>query len=93
MIVHIGNEISINSHDVVAIFDIENTSTGGITREFLNHASDTFQVINVSYNMPKSFIICENSKGVKILYITNVSVNTLKNRFNSSSAYGLAKCV
>jgi hypothetical protein len=43
--------------------------------------------------MPKSFIICENSKGVKILYITNVSVNTLKNRFNSSSAYGLTKSV
>lgn len=83
MLVHIGNEISIKSSDVVAIFDIENTSTGSITREFLNHASDTCKIVNVSYNMPKSFIICQNSKGSRILYITNVSVNTLKNRFNS----------
>lgn len=86
MLIHIGNEISIKSSDVVAIFDIENTSTGSITREFLNHASDTCKIVNVSYNMPKSFIICQNSRGNKILYITNVSVNTLKNRFNSIKA-------
>ncbi|MCC8069471.1 MAG: DUF370 domain-containing protein [Ruminococcus sp.] len=83
MIVHIGNEISIKSSDVIGIFDMENTSTGSITREFLNSASSNFKVVNVSYNMPKSFILCQNSKGERLLYITNVSVSTLKNRFNS----------
>jgi hypothetical protein len=83
MIVHIGNEISIKSSDVVGIFDMENTSTGSITREFLNHASETLKVINVSYNMPKSYILCVGAKGSRILYITNVSVNTLKARFNA----------
>lgn len=82
MIVHIGNEISIKSCDVVGIFDIENTSTGSITRDFLNHVSNTAKVVNVSYSMPKSFIVCLNSKGENIIYITNVAVNTLKNRFN-----------
>jgi uncharacterized protein YbbK (DUF523 family) len=83
MIVHIGNEISVKSSDVVGIFDMENTSTGSITRKFLNHASETLRVINVSYNMPKSYILCVGSKGCGILYITNVSVNTLKARFNA----------
>lgn len=83
MIIHIGNEVYVKSSDVVGIFDMENTSTGSITREFLNHASDTFEVVNVSYSMPKSFIVCEDSNGSRILYITNVSVNTLKNRFNA----------
>jgi hypothetical protein len=83
MLVHIGNEISIKSSDVVGIFDMENTSTGSITREFLNHASETLKVVNVSYNMPKSYILCVSSKGSRILYITNVSVNTLKARFNA----------
>jgi len=83
MIIHIGNEVSIKSCDIVGIFDIENTSTSSITKHFLSHASNTFKVVNVSYDMPKSFVICQNSKGDKVLYITNVSVNTLKNRFNS----------
>lgn len=81
MIVHIGNEIAIKSSEVVGIFDIENTSTGSITREFLNYFGKVSNVVNVSYNMPKSFILCD-SKDKKVLYITNVSVNTLKNRFN-----------
>jgi hypothetical protein len=84
MIVHIGNEIAIKSSDVVGIFDIENTSTGSITREFLNHFGTVSEVVNVSYDMPKSFILCQ-SKDKKVLYITNVSVSTLKNRFNQSN--------
>ena len=83
MIVHIGNEVSIKSSDVIGIFDMENTSTGSITKDFLSHADDNFKVINVSYSMPKSFILCQNSNGDRLLYITNVSVNTLKNRFNT----------
>lgn len=83
MIVHIGNEVSIKSSDVIGIFDMENTSTGSITRDFLNHANSNFKIVNVSYNMPKSFILCQNSKGERLLYITNVSVNTLKHRFNA----------
>lgn len=83
MIVHIGNEVSIKSSDVIGIFDMENTSTESITRDFLNHANSNFKIVNVSYNMPKSFILCQNSKGERLLYITNVSVNTLKHRFNA----------
>lgn len=83
MIVHIGNEVSIKYSDVIGIFDMENTSTGSITKDFLSHADGNFKVINVSYSMPKSFILCQNSNGDRLLYITNVSVNTLKNRFNT----------
>lgn len=83
MIIHIGNEIAIKSSEVVGIFDIENTSTGSITREFLNHFGKVSKVINVSYDMPKSFILC-NSKKQQVLYITNVSVSTLKRRFNNN---------
>lgn len=87
MIVHIGNEIAIKSSDVVGIFDMENTSTGSITREFLNHFGKVSKVVNVSYDMPKSFVLCVDVKGSKTLYITNVSVDTLKNRFNSNKIF------
>lgn len=83
MIIHIGNEIAIKSSEIVGIFDIENTSTGSITREFLNHFGKVSKVVNVSYDMPKSFILC-NSKKQQVLYITNVSVGTLKHRFNNN---------
>lgn len=84
MIVHIGNGVAIKSSEVVGIFDIENTSTGSITREFLNHFGKCLKVVNVSYSMPKSFILCNNERE-KVLYVTNVSVSTLKNRFNRNS--------
>ncbi len=65
--------------DIVGVFDIENTTTGKNTSKLLERATKEKRIINVSYDMPKSFIVCiENGK--ELIYITNISAATLRKR-------------
>ena len=73
MYVHLGNEITINDKGIIGIF--ENTSLGNDTREFLKKSTDTGKIVNVSYEMPKSFIVCDNK-----VYISQISASSLYKR-------------
>ena len=75
MYVHLGNEITINDKGIIGIFDIENTSLGNDTRELLKKSTDTGKIVNVSYEMPKSFIVCDNK-----VYISQISASSLYKR-------------
>ena len=75
MYVHLGNEITINDKGIIGIFDIENTSLGNDTREFLKKSTDSGKIINVSYEMPKSFIVCDNK-----VYSSQISASSLYKR-------------
>ena len=75
MYVHLGNEITINDKGIIGRFDIENTSLGNDTREFLKKSTDTGKIVNVSYEMPKSFIVCDNK-----VYISQISASSLYKR-------------
>ena len=80
MYLHLGNDVLINTKDIIGIFDIENTSTSRLTKKYLNDKSDKKTIVNVSYEMPKSFIICKNNSNEEILYISQISVATLRKR-------------
>ncbi|MGN0613592.1 MAG: extracellular matrix regulator RemB [Porcipelethomonas sp.] len=79
MFIHLGNNILINSRDIVGIFDIENTTTGKNTSRLLENATREKRVITVSYEMPKSFVVCIE-KGKEIVYISQISAATLRKR-------------
>ncbi len=80
MFIHLGNDIIVNSKNIVGIFDIENTTTGKNTSKLLEKATKEKRVINVSFEMPKSFII-SIEKGREIIYISHISVATLRKRY------------
>lgn len=79
MYLHLGNDIVVHRREIVGIFDIENTSTGKITKEFLSRAEKNHKVVNVSYEMPKSFIVCVKDNE-QIVYISQISCATLRKR-------------
>jgi len=83
MYIHLGNEISISDKGIIGIFDIENTSLGNDTRQFLKRATDDDSVVNVSFEMPKSFIVC-NEKNAETVYISQISADTLLKRAKTS---------
>lgn len=82
MYLHLGEETAIRSEGIIGIFDIENTSVSKHTKEFLAYAGKSGQVKNVSYDMPKSFIICSENRSSKksTVYISPISAATLKKR-------------
>lgn len=82
MYIYLGNEISVSDKCVTGIFDLENTTIGKATKEFLDRAEREKRVVNVSYEMPKSFIVC-NERGREVVYISQISVATLRKRANT----------
>lgn len=76
---HAGNNVNIRKKDIVAIFDIDKTSTHKVTRDFLAHAEKSGIVNNVTDDIPRSFIVTERD-GVRKVYISQLSPATLKER-------------
>ena len=75
MFLFLGGDISVRADDVVGIFDIEECSVGRITADYLNAGQKGGRIVNVSEDMPQSFIVT-----VDKTYISNVSHSTIVNR-------------
>lgn len=85
MYLHLGSDTVAYNDDVIGIFDIENTSLGKSTKTFLSNSEKSKRIYNVSYEMPKSFIICfDNRIKKETVYISNISVSTLRKRAESN---------
>ena len=83
MFLHLGNDVLINTKDVVGIFDIENTSVSKTTKDFLNSASKNARVINCTLEMPKSFVVTLDKDFTETVYISQMSSATLLKRFKN----------
>lgn len=82
MYLHLGNEVLINTKNLIGIFDIENSSTSKNTKNYLNLASKNKNIVNVSFDMPKSFVVTLDEDFSEKVYITPISCATLKKRFD-----------
>ena len=84
MYLHLGQDVVVRSRDIIGIFDIENTSVSKITKEYLGGKEKEHRVVNVSTELPKSFIVCSSGDGRKkgeiTVYISQISCSTLKKR-------------
>lgn len=79
MYIHLGGEYVVSQDDIIGIFDLENTTVSKATRKFLNLSEKRKEVINVSYELPKSFILTSKNNKNKV-YISQISPSTLNKR-------------
>lgn len=79
MYLHIGNNYSLDTRDIVGIFDIENTTVEKCTKNLLERAEKEKICIYTTYEMPKSFIVTMK-KGSERVYISKLSAVTLRKR-------------
>ncbi len=79
MYLHLGQDVVVPSRNIVGIFDIENTSISKITKEFLGGQEKKHHVINVSSELPKTFVVCQE-QGNTVVYISQISCATLRKR-------------
>ena len=79
MFLHVGNDVVVRFKDIIAILDMETTTVSKITRGYLNSAQEKGFVINVSEDLPKSFIVAQKGKA-KSVYISHISSATLLKR-------------
>ena len=76
MYIHIGGDVSLPADKILGIFDIEKTAVNKDVNDNLMKLQKQGKIYYVSYDMPKSFIVTDD-----YVYISNVSVFTLKRRF------------
>ena len=79
MYLHLGQDTVVLLDEIVGIFDIENASISLQTKRNLANAEQHGRVVNVSSELPKSFVVCEHNRKVTV-YISQISSQTLKKR-------------
>lgn len=79
MYIYLGQDTVISTADILGIFDIENTSTSRITRDYLKAAQQRGEIVEVSAELPKSYVVCQRGGKVSV-YLSQISPSTLKKR-------------
>lgn len=83
MFLHLGNDAVIREDEIVAVYDMDNTTISRQSRDFLAHAQKSGMVVDICDDLPKSYIVT-NSDGVTKVYISSVSTRTIMKRAKSS---------
>ena len=79
MYLHLGQDVIVNERTIVGVFDMDNSTVSRHTRAFLARAQREGRVVNVSLELPKCFIVCEEN-GRETVYISQISTATLLRR-------------
>ena len=79
MYLHLGQDTVITTDSIIAMFDIDACTVSKKTRDFLAAAQKNGEVVNVSFELPRSFVVCR-SNGKTTVYISQLSTKTLQGR-------------
>ena len=80
MYLHLGQSTIIIHDEIIVIFDLDNTTVSKKTRDFLSVSEKKGIIKTVSYELPKSFIVCSDKKGESTVYLSQISCATLLKR-------------
>ena len=83
MYLHLGQNEVIAEHTIIGIFDLDKCSTSKRTRDYLSAAEREGVVLDISGDLPKSFVICDHPYHRQIVYLSQLNPSTLKNRAES----------
>lgn len=90
MYIHLGQDVSVLLDDVIGIFDMDTSTISRKTQNYLNQAQKNGEIISITDDLPKTFIVCRDPMNVKskIIYLSQISSATLLKRANMFNNYG-----
>lgn len=81
MYLHLGEQKVVKKRDIVGIFDMDTATVMKSTRNFLKIAEKNGEAETLSFELPKSFIICKKrNRKEKKVYISQITPATLLKR-------------
>lgn len=83
MYLHLGQETLIHTGELIGLFDLDKTTLSARTREYLALAQKENRVVNVSTELPKSFVVLGGAKPT--VYISQLTTATLKKRADQNT--------
>ena len=88
MFLHLGENTVITTNEIIGIFDMDNTTVSKITRDYLSSMQKNKRIVDVSFDLPKSFILCKNKEtGEDTVYISPISTQTLLKRIQTNKGF------
>ena len=78
MYINIGQNITVRGDDIIGIFDMDNTTVTGTTRNYLAKAEQSGRVVYAGYDLPASFTVCAEEE-IKV-YLSPLSTKTILKR-------------
>ena len=78
MYLSFGNDMAVRESSIIGIFDMDNSSTSKLTREFLARNEKEGVVVPCD-DLPKSFVLTAEY-GLDRVYLTGLSSATLEKR-------------
>ena len=79
MFLHGGNQCNIRKKNIIGIFDMDTATVSPITKKYLNRLEGEDALINISEELPKSFVLTDDGNK-QIVYISQLSPQTLTQR-------------
>ena len=86
MYLHLGQNEIVPDHRIIGIFDLDKCSYEKRTREYLTRAEKEGVVLDVSGDLPKSFVVCRDKRGEERVFISQISTATLYKRYKAIAA-------
>ena len=84
----LGHHTVINQKEIIGIFDLDGTTVSKKTRDYLSKAEKEKRVVSVSYDLPKSFVVCsDNKKDEFTVYLSPVATSTLYKRTQEKDSF------
>ena len=83
MYLHLGQNEIVAGHRIIGIFDLDKCSTSKRTREYLAAADEEGVVLDISGDIPKSFVVCDHPYHPQIVYLSQLNTSTLQKRAES----------
>ena len=83
MYLHLGQNEIVPERRIIGIFDLDKCSTSRRTRDYLTAAQDEGVVLDVSGDIPKSFVVCDHPYHRQIVYLSQLNTSTLRSRAES----------
>lgn len=82
MYISIGADFAVREKAVLGIFDLDNTTWSRHTRNFLSEAEQQGEVIDVTADLPKSFVLTEEF-GMNRVFLTQFNTTSLEKRMEN----------
>lgn len=79
MYLHLGENTVVRTDSIIGIFDMDTSTISKWTKDYLSNATKNKRVINVSIELPKSFVVCNENNEIKV-YVSQISSQTLMKR-------------
>jgi len=91
MYLHIGNQKTLKTAEILGIFDLDTATKSPVTRKFLAMAQKRGETVNVSDDLPKSFLInapagntaFQGKPTSQTVYLSQLAPQTLTQRMKS----------